>query len=141
MFIMFVAYHNVASVAKLVEFAKTALASDKVDLFIISKPQGSAAQTGVPEVHLLAYKLGKQLLVVRDLQQAIELLNPSKVIGIDREGSPLDVSKLDNRTLLVFPGVPSGFTKQEMELMEIYDVPPAGMSEIAKLGAVLHSLK
>ncbi len=135
-----VVYHNVASVAKLVEFAKTAFAFDCVNLLVISRPQGSAAQTGVPEVHLMAYRAGKQLLVVRDLNQAIELLNPTKVIGVDTSEKPFDPKELDKKTLLVFPGVPSGFTSQERELMDIRYVKPEKASEIAKLGIALTGL-
>lgn len=140
--IMFVVYHDVYSVAKLHDVAKIAFAYENVDVFIISRPQGNAAQTGVPEVHLTAAKKGKRLLVVPDLKDAVEILKPGKVFIItkkaEREFNPKEVGKGD---MVVVAGTEPDATKFDIDGLEPRRVEPTGMGDVGYLATTLHMLR
>lgn len=135
---MIMVYHDVHSVAKLHEIARIAFTYDNVDLFVISRPQGAAAQTGVPDVHLAAAKKGKKILVVPDLKDAADILKPGKVFVITRkaekEFDPKEVGKED---MVVVAGTEPDATKFDIDGLEPRKVEPAGMGDVGYAATML----
>ncbi|RLF11165.1 MAG: hypothetical protein DRJ98_04315 [Thermoprotei archaeon] len=95
-----------------------------LSLFVLSKPTSAAAQTGVPEVHRLAFKLGKGLLVVPDVNDALELIKPSEALFfVEKSRGELFseeevVSKLREGGVVAFffSGSEPGFSSKELEV-------------------------
>lgn len=114
--------HNVHNVQRLLDIVKLFISvKHENKIIVVSKPSGPAAIDGVAEANKLTFKNNEKLLVVGDLQDLEELLNPDKTYlatpGI--KGEPLeDVVKeaLKNRwrTAFIVPGQETGFTKQEL---------------------------
>ncbi|MEM2304915.1 MAG: RecB-family nuclease, partial [Candidatus Methanomethylicia archaeon] len=91
-----IALHNVHSVYKIVEIAKLCDVFN-VDLLVISRAVGSAAQQGISEASKLIFKSNKILLVVNDLKEAIDLIKPFKVYLLSAKPyaqAPLDINNL-----------------------------------------------
>lgn len=120
--------HNVNSAQRLSEVAR-AVYGLGYGVFVVTKAVGSAAQVGVPEVHKLAYRLGKNLLVLSDLQDAVELLQPKKVFAVmpskyggrDFEEAVREAFGSlgpEDRVLLVFGGAEPGLSLRELKLGE-----------------------
>lgn len=135
---MYFVYHDVYSVAKLVEIAKMALAFPHVDVFVISRAQGNAAQTGVPEVHMRAYRAGKTILVVPDLKDAVDLLRPRKVIIVARKAEkPFDPSEVTGDTMVVVCGTEPDVSRFDADGYELRYIEPREAGEVAAAAAVL----
>ncbi len=140
--LMFFVYHDVHSVAKLVEIAKMAMAFPQVDVFVISRAQGNAAQTGVPEVHMRAYRAGKRILVVPDIRDAVDLLKPDKVIIIAKKAEqPFDPSEVGERTMVVVCGTEPDVSKFDADGYDLRYVEPRDAGEVAAAAFVLHATK
>ncbi len=136
--LMYLVYHDVHSVAKLVEIAKMAFAFPHVNVFVISRAQGNAAQTGVPEVHMRAYRAGKKLLVVPDLKDAVELLKPDKVIIIARKAEkPFEPREITEHTMVVVCGTEPDVTKFDANDYELRYIEPREAGEMAATATVL----
>jgi SpoU rRNA methylase family enzyme len=103
---MIIVYHEPASGALLIDFAKTVLNS-KADLLVISKPHATALHHGVPEISFLSYKLGKKVLFVNNLEEAIDLLKPNKVYLVNPKAEKaLDEVQIKDNDMIVFCGNP-----------------------------------
>lgn len=117
--------HNIHSVYRLIEMAKLCSIFD-VNLFVVSRAIGSAAQQGVPEASKLIFKSNRTLLIVNDLKEAINLLKPSKVYLLSAKPyaqTPLDINvllkQLDQEdVMIVLSGIDSGFSRNELVLGE-----------------------
>ncbi len=128
-FKVIVVLHNVHSVLRVMDMARLVYGIPLAEMFIISKASGAAAQTGIPEVHKLAYRLGKPLLCVPDLEDAVSLMNPSEILLVDPSGErELDrilnnivhkLSESNETVMIVFSGSDTYFTKQEKALGKI----------------------
>jgi len=140
---VFVVLNNVSSPQRLIDTAKVTYSANMsfVKGFIAVKVTGMAAQTGVPEVSRLAYKLNKTFIVLPTIKDAMEILKPTKtVMLVDSEVSE-DLSNLEisgnDRILLIVSGVENGFTKAELGLgtpvtiKEFTQLPPAPATAIA----------
>lgn len=71
-----------SSPQRLIDLAKTAYSFEFVDSFIVIKPTGLAAQSGIPEVFKLAYKCGKPFSVLASLRELKEILSIDVLIFI-----------------------------------------------------------
>ncbi|ADG13836.1 RecB-family nuclease [Methanocaldococcus infernus] len=114
---MFVCLHNTYSAKQVEEFGRIAYGFD-VNTVVITKATASAAQTGVPTLQKMAYKLKKNILFFEDLDDAIEVLRPEKVIMIGNKNiceKKLDFKEVGENDLIVFSGVSTGFTQIELE--------------------------
>ncbi len=113
--------------------------------FIVSRAEGSAAQTGVPDANRMAIKMKRTFMVLPDLQDVIELLEverPLLVVSpvLTRERLDLaDLSKTvnsDKKTVVVLSGSNSSFSRKEMDLGECksldaqIDIGPAGTASV-----------
>ena len=140
---MIVAYHRPHSSRRLEDFVKTAIAFDIVNLIVLSKLEGSAVQPGIATIHVEAYRKNKKLLIVNDLQEAIDLLKPEKIITISRvaekkiEKDIINTLKNKRVMIIFFEGVP---TKNELTLGEAYYVCKEEISAVAEVGILLYLL-
>ena len=81
-----------------------------VKYFIATKVYGAAATSGIPEVTRYALKLGKNFLVLSEVRDAIELVNPDKVVVLSKDyGVEVNLSEyirnLVGKTMIVFSGL------------------------------------
>ncbi|WP_456371497.1 RecB-family nuclease [Methanocaldococcus sp.] len=114
---MFICLHNTYSAKQVEEFGRIAYGFD-INTIIITKATASAAQSGVPTLHKMAYKLGKNVLFFEELDDAIEVLRPEKVFLIGNKNiceEKLNFDEVGKNDLIVFCGASTGFTKLELE--------------------------
>jgi SpoU rRNA methylase family enzyme len=136
--------HNIASYQRLMDFSKAAFNFD-IKYFVITKVSGTAAQTGIPDLSKIAFKQGKSFIVLPDLKDAIELLQPDSVYLLtnnsDKELHPDNIDT-NKKILIVFSGIESGFTKVEQSLGETVRFPKikSDIGPVASLGALLYCI-
>ncbi len=131
---MIIVYHNIHSQIKLEEFARTVFSYD-IELFVVSKATGVAAQGGIPFVSRLAFEKNRKVLIVKDIFDAVELLKPKKIYLVtDDVDKKLSKNDIDNDTMIVFFGYHP--IDKERELGECVTV-KKGASEIAEVGIIL----
>jgi len=128
---LIVLIHNISSVQRLIEIAKFifnyTLAS-QIRLLVISKPTGSAAQTGIPEVSKIAYKQNRSVLIVNELKDAVEILKPEKTfIATSTIKSEVKVEEIVNsikkqKALLILPGCEEAFSKYDLALGQPFNI-------------------
>ena len=137
---MIVAYHDVHSVAKLTEIYKT-ISAYGIKTFVISRAQGGAAQSGIPEISVRAFQDGVKLLVVPDIRDAIEILKPSKVIILSKRAEkPFNPEEIDENTLIVVTGTEPDVSKWD-EVGELRYVEPRNVGDIGKITIALCTLR
>ena len=114
--------HNVYSVQKVLDFVKLCITSDIITLIVMSKVGGAAAQSGIPEAYKLIFKEGKNLLILNDVSDVVELLHTDKVYFItcskDYEATLNDlVNDIVNgkKVIAVFNGSDVEFSRQELK--------------------------
>jgi len=145
---VFIVLHNTHAVSKVIDTAQVVYGLG-FDNFIISKAEGSAAQTGVPEANKLAMKMNRRFMVLPDLKDVIELLDIEKPLLIT---SPvltkerIDLNSLKSslnskdRLVLVVSGSNSSFSRKEMDLGECtsldakIDIGPSGTIAVILYG-------
>jgi len=151
---VYVVLHNVHAVSKVIDTAQVVYGLGFKN-FVISKPEGTAAQTGVPDANKLAMKTRSNFMVLPDLSDVIELL------GVDRPlllVSPLLTKtrvnlaalsqrvKSGERLVIVVSGSNSSFSRKEMDMGECasldahFDIGPAGTVSVT-LYALKHGLE
>jgi SpoU rRNA methylase family enzyme len=146
---VYVVLHNVHAVSKVMETAQVVYGLGFPN-FIVSKAEGSAAQTGVPESNRLAMKMKGSFAVLPGLRDVLEMLNVEKPIMIT---SPVLVKERANagemakrikdgeRVVIVLSGSNSSFSRKEMDMGECVsleakvDIGPAGSAAV-----VLHEI-
>ncbi|ENN95993.1 hypothetical protein J422_05105 [Methanocaldococcus villosus KIN24-T80] len=114
---MFICLHNTYSSKQVEEFGRIAYGFG-ANAVIITKATASAAQSGIPILHKMAYKLNKNILCFEDIDDAIELLNPEKIFLIGHKGicdEKMNFEEVGERDLIIFCGASTGFTKLELE--------------------------
>ena len=112
--------HNVSSVQRVVDMARLTY-SLGFDILVVTKAYGGAAQSGVPEAMRLALKDSRSLIILPDLDDAIELLKPDNVVAVTPRGAehlvtgPGDAASLiKGKTMIVFSGGEPDFTASEL---------------------------
>ncbi len=110
--------HNVSSVQRVVDMARLVY-SLGLELLIVSKAYGGAAQSGVPEAMKIAMKTGKSLVVLPGLGDVVDLLKPDNLVAVTRSHAeklvdPLNPPVYEGRTLIVFSGGEPEFTPSEI---------------------------
>ena len=137
---MIIVAHAPSSVQRLEDLAKLAFGLSKVKAFVITKPSGAAAQTGIAEVMKMAYKRDKTVLVFPDLDDAIELLNPSKVYTLTFDyGKKVERVEFDDRTMFVVGASDPGLNKVDAQKGEaVYpNIVEADVGPIAALSILI----
>ena len=146
---VFVVLHNVHAVSKVMETAQVVYGLGFRN-FVVSRAEGSAAQTGVPDANRMALRMKRTFMVLPSLQDVIELLEverPLLVVSPVLTRERLDLAELsktvnsDKRTVIVLSGSNSSFSRKEMDLGECksldahIDIGTAGTASI-----ILYSL-
>jgi len=145
---VYVVLHNIHAVSKVVETAQVVYGLG-FSHFIVSKAEGSAAQTGVPEANKIAMKMNRSFMVLPSLNDVIELLSVERPLLIT---SPvltkerIDLQDLERkvkskeRIVIVLSGSNSSFSRKEMDLGECVsldakiDIGPAGTIAVILYG-------
>ena len=114
--------HNVSSIQRLVDTARLVY-SLGLDTFVVTKAYGAAAQHGLPEVGRIAFKMDRGFTILPDLQDAVELFKPDKVLilSLEHARARLDPQKPPEPrgvTMVVFNGGEPDFTAREAALGE-----------------------
>lgn len=112
--------HNTSSVQRMIDFARLILALGLREI-VVTKTYGAAAQHGLGELGRLIYKGGGSLIVLPDLPDAVELLNPDTTLIVSRgAGSepfdPLNPPRVTGRILVAFNGGDPDFGPDEISL-------------------------
>lgn len=116
--------HNFASVNLCSEFMKIALGLGAREI-VFSKGVGSAASSGIPIAQKMAFSAKANFLVLRSIQDTIELLKPDEIFLFIREiyanemFDPQQVVKSyqsGKTILLVFGGSSTGLSRKELDL-------------------------
>jgi len=146
---VYIILHNVHSASKTIETAQVVYALGFPN-YIISKAEGSAAQSGVPDANRLALKMKQNFMVLPDLKDILEVFNFSHVLLVT---SPklvkerVDINQLSQQVsagekiAIVLSGSNSSFSRKEMDLGDCksleakVDLGPAGSAAI-----ILHAL-
>ena len=146
---VYVVLHSVHAISKVLETAQVVYGLNYPN-FIVSKAEGSAAQTGVPDANRFALKMGKTFMVLPDLPDVIELLGveePLLIASPKLIDAKVNFNELKQqvhsgkRVMIVLSGSNSSFSRKEMDLgrcvsmnSEI-DIGPAGTAAV-----ILYSL-
>ncbi|MCE4613199.1 MAG: RecB-family nuclease [Desulfurococcales archaeon] len=135
-----------SSVQKLVDMARLVY-SMGFKVLVATRVYGAAAQSGVPEATRIALKHGGSLLVLQDIDDAIDLLKPRSVYIVtsdyaERKVNPEEFNP-DDGSLLAFNGGEPDFTLEEARKGQpIY---LAGLEQrigpIAEASILLYSVK
>ncbi len=146
---VYVVLHNVHSVSKVIETAQVVYGLG-FENYVISKAEGSAAQSGVPEANKLALKMKRRFMVLPGLSDVIEVLGVEKpmmlvspVLTKNRLALNEASKRMESEDKIVFvvSGSNSSFSRKEMDMGECtsieakVDIGPAGT-----IAVVLYSL-
>jgi SpoU rRNA methylase family enzyme len=145
---LFVVLHNVTGVNRIIDMSQVVYGLGYQN-FVVSRAEGSAAQTGIPEANRLALKMKRNFIVLPDLGDVVELLGvkrpflmPSPLLTKER----ISVSELarslrsGERVVLVLSGSSSSFSRREMDLGECrsldteVDIGPSGTAAVVLYG-------
>ena len=146
---LYVTLHNVFSSQKIREMTELILGFG-IETFIISKAASSAATVGVPESQKMIFKKGKNLIFVKDLPDAIELLKPDKIYTfIPKPYSKTEFNaakviesiKNNMKIMLVFAGAKPGLSKKELEMgTDVFLDLPGDIGSIGYAAVVLYEI-
>uniref|UniRef100_A0A7J3ZIG0 Exonuclease n=1 Tax=Fervidicoccus fontis TaxID=683846 RepID=A0A7J3ZIG0_9CREN len=139
--------HDVSSGNTLLNFVRTALAyKDYIELLVISRASGGAAQYGLAEASKMLYKEDVKLLVLPDIFDVTELFPQKKLVVFSRRhGSPFkslgDIRLEDRSVILCFSGSETGFSKNELIESSVVVYPHGIRKELAPeayLSIIMH---
>lgn len=141
---VYVVLHNVHSASKTIETAQVVYGLGFPN-FVVSKAEGSSAQSGVPDANRLAIRMKNNFMVLPDLKDVLEVLNIDYSLLVT---SPklvkehVDLNQLSercqsgDRIAIILSGSNSSFSRKEMDLGECrsleahVDIGPAGSAAI-----------
>ena len=141
---VYVVLHSVHAISKVLETAQIVYGLNYSN-FIVSKAEGSAAQTGVPDANRFALKMGKTFMVLPDLSDVIELLDvetPLLFASPKLTKEKINFNELKQqvksgeKVIIVLSGSNSSFSRKEMDLGRCVslnskiDIGPAGTAAI-----------
>jgi SpoU rRNA methylase family enzyme len=145
---IFIVLHNTHAVSKVIETAQVVYGLG-FNNFIVSKAEGSAAQSGVPEANKIAMKMNRRFMILPSLKDVIELLEVEKPILITSPvltkeriniSDLLEKAKNNEKVVIVLSGSNSSFSRKEMDLGDCFsleariDIGPAGTTAIILYG-------
>ena len=141
---IYVVLHNVHSASKTIETAQVVYGLGFPN-FVVSKAEGSSAQSGVPDANRLAIRMKQNFMVLPDLRDVLEALNIEYSLFITspklvKEHVDLDQlyeqTKSGKRIAIVVSGSNSSFSRKEMDLGDCksldaeVDIGPSGSAAI-----------
>ncbi len=114
-----------ASVQRIIDFLKTIYAWNNA-VPVIIKPIGAAAQIGVPEAHRLAYKAGKPLIVLPEINDLRDVLGLKNIYYITDYGETRKITSITTeKTAFIISG-----GDQEPSKKELIDIETIKLEEI-----------
>jgi SpoU rRNA methylase family enzyme len=140
----FVVLHNVHSASKTIETAQVVYGLGFPN-FVVSKAEGSAAQSGVPDANRLAIRMKQNFMVLPDIKDILEVLKidyPLLIVSPVLTKDRLQFKELSERVktgdriAILLSGSNSSFSRKEMDLGECrsleakVDIGPAGTAAI-----------
>ncbi len=147
---VYVVLHNVHSASKTVETAQVVYGLGYRN-YVVTKAEGSAAQSGVPDANRLALKMKRNFMVLPDLPDVLETLQIERPLMITSPkltkerlevSEIVDLVKSGQRIALILSGSSSSFSRKEMDkgdcrsLHAEVDIGPAGTAAV-----VLYALR
>ncbi|MHA1769684.1 MAG: RecB-family nuclease [Candidatus Thorarchaeota archaeon] len=141
---VYVVLHNVHSTSKTIETAQVVYGLGFTN-YVVSKAEGSAAQSGVPDANRLAVKMKRNFMVLPDLDDVLETLqidNPILITSPKLTKQHLEFSDIKSlissgkRIALILSGSTSSFSRKEMDKGECksiraeVDIGPAGTAAV-----------
>ena len=139
--------HNVSSVQRVVDMARLVY-SLGLGTLVVTKAYGGAAQSGVPEAFRIALKEGGRLIVLPELEDAVELLSPDRVVLVSHDYArerlpPEKIVEGGGRVLLVFSGAEPDFSAREAGLGDpVYlEGVPGRLGALAEAAIILYALR
>ncbi len=141
---IYVVLHNVHSASKTIETAQVVYGLGFPN-YVVSKAEGSAAQSGVPDANRLALKMKRNFMVLPDLRDVLEVLSidsPLLVTSPRLVKERIDLTQLQEKTksgeriAIILSGSNSSFSRKEMDLGDCksleadVDIGPAGSAAI-----------
>ena len=145
---LYVCLFNVYSTQKMREMAQLIIGFN-LDTIIIARAVGSAAQAGVPDVNKMLMKKKKNLIILKDLPDVIEIINPSKIYLMvpKPHGKPFTIENIitplknNEKVLLVIGGSEPGLSKKELDMGERMSLQVDGdLGTIGTAAIVLHEI-
>jgi SpoU rRNA methylase family enzyme len=144
MMVIYAGIYSPTSVQRVVDFVRIVYAFPSLTPVVI-KPVGAAAQIGVPEAFKISIKLNKPLIVIPELNDAMELLKLAGAYYYSDEGEELELShvlKTPGNHLIVLPSGESEPSKKELvgvRLFKLKDIPPQ-LPPLAILSILMYKL-
>jgi len=147
---LFVVLHNTHSVSRLMETAQVVYGLGFHN-YIVTRAEGSAAQSGVPDANRLAIKMKRNFMVLPDIRDVLELFEvekPLMIVSPVLTKDRIDFDRLRERVtsgekvVIALCGGNSSFSRKEMDLGECVsldadvDIGPSGSAAV-----ILHALK
>jgi len=134
-----------SSPQRLIDIARIAFYSDIISGLIIVKPIGMAAQSGIPEVSKVAYKLDKKLIIlpsIRDLKETLVINDIIFIVDSSHNVPDLEELEMDfnNIMTIVIQGGETTFTKEDLALgrcAKISEFLPGLSSAVAEAAAAI----
>ncbi|MHA2378607.1 MAG: RecB-family nuclease [Candidatus Thorarchaeota archaeon] len=146
---VYVVLHDVHAVSKVIETAQVVYGLGFTN-FIVSKAEGSAAQTGVPEANRLAMKMKGSFMVLPGLRDVLDVLNVERPLLIT---SPVlakervDIDNLVNRVksgerlVVTFSGSNKSFSRKEMDMGDCFSLEAkVDIGSSGSAAVVLHAI-
>ncbi|UCH04527.1 MAG: hypothetical protein JSW05_13375 [Candidatus Thorarchaeota archaeon] len=146
---VYVVLHDVHAVSKVVETAQVVYGLGFPN-FVVTRAEGSAAQTGVPEANRLAMKMKGSFMVLPDLRDVLDVLNverplliTSPVLTKDRINIDDVVSRVKSKERLVitFSGSNKSFSRREMDMGDCFSLEAkVDIGSSGSAAVVLHAI-
>jgi SpoU rRNA methylase family enzyme len=137
-----VCVNNISSPQRLIDTAKVMLSytGEELKALVVTKASGLAAQAGLSEASRMLYRVGKPLIILPSLKDALELLKPDRTFiywpgEMNNYLGSLTISGSE-RVMLVFSGQDDGPSRSEIALGQPFNFegftnylpPPAALS-------------
>ena len=105
---------------RLLDVARLAFSSNVIDIFAVIKPSAMAAQVGVPEVGKLAYKMGRRLAILPQIQDLSEVMGVNTIAFLVHDESAYSLEEVlkesSESIAIVIQGGDTPFTKGDLAL-------------------------
>ena len=105
---------------RLLDVARLAFSSSVVDILAVIRPSAMAAQVGVPEVGKLAYKTGRRLAILPQIQDLSEVMGVSTIAFLVHDESAYSLEEVLKESgesiAIVIQGGDTPFTKGDLAL-------------------------
>ncbi len=138
--------HNISSVHRLVELVRLATGFG-IRNIVLTKVTGAAAQQGLPEVFRIGLKFNSNIIVLSELNDVVELLNPLRLLFLTCETGQLTLQDLMNeirssevKVGLVVNGSDLPFLPRELQLGKSVRVTRNQIPSTGILAIALHKV-